>query len=261
MYATERQGRIADGIAAQGRVSVVELASSLGVTTETIRRDLDALEKAGLVRRVHGGAIAPRQASLVEPSLNERFAMAGTAKAAIAARALDTITRGYRGAVLIDAGSTTGALASLLPGHVAENQANVDVVTHAVPIAHAVSGVPGIDLTVLGGQVRGLTAAAVGSSTVAAIENLRPDLAFVGVNGLSADFGLSTPDAGEAAVKSAIVRGARRVVVLADGSKFGVESLVRFGQLDDVDILVTDETPDAALAQRLDESGVEVWLA
>ena len=81
------------------------------------------------------------------------------------------------------------------------------------------------------------------------------------VIGLSADFGLSTPDPGEAAVKSAIVRGARRVVVLADASKFGVESLVRFGQLDDVDILVTDEHPDAALADALDAAGVEVWLA
>ncbi|MGC5171016.1 DeoR/GlpR family DNA-binding transcription regulator [Microbacterium sp. DT81.1] len=261
MYATERQGRIAEGIATQGRVSVVELASSLGVTTETIRRDLDALENAGLLRRVHGGAIAPRRASLVEPSLDERFGMAGTAKAAIAARALEMIGRGYRGAVLIDAGSTTGALATLLPGHVAENQANVDVVTHAVPIAHVLSAVPGIDLTVVGGQVRGLTAAAVGASTVHAIENLRPDLAFVGVNGISADFGLSTPDPGEAAVKSAIVRGARRVVVLADSSKFGVESLVRFGRLEDVDILVTDENPDAALARTLDEAGVEVWLA
>lgn len=261
MYATERQGRIADGIATQGRVSVVELATSLGVTTETIRRDLDALEQAGLLRRVHGGAIAPRRASLVEPSLDERFAMAGTAKAAIAARALDAIGRGYRGAVLIDAGSTTGALATLLPAHVAENQVDLDVVTHAVPIAHALSAVPGIELAVLGGQVRGLTAAAVGPSTVLAIENLRPDLAFVGVNGLSADFGLSTPDPGEAAVKSVIVRGARRVVVLADSSKFGVESLVRFGRLDDVDILVTDEQPDAALADALDAAGVDVWLA
>jgi DeoR family fructose operon transcriptional repressor len=261
MYATERQGRIAEGIATDGRVSVIELASRLGVTTETIRRDLDALERAGLVRRVHGGAIAPRRASLVESSLDERFGMAGGAKSAIAARALDTIGRGYRGAVLIDAGSTTGALAALLPAHVAENQANVDVVTHAIPIAHALSAVPGIDLAMLGGQVRGLTAAAVGASTVAALENLRTDLAFVGVNGISAEFGLSTPDPGEAAVKSAIVRGARRVVVLADASKFGVESLVRFGHLDDVDILVTDEKPDSTLAQRLDEAGVEVWLA
>jgi DeoR family fructose operon transcriptional repressor len=261
MYATERQGRIADGIATAGRVSVVELAATLGVTTETIRRDLDALERAGLLRRVHGGAIAPRRASLVETSLDERFGMAGSAKAAIAARALDTVGRGYRGAVLIDAGSTTGALAGLLPGHVAENQANLDVVTHAVPIAHALSAVPGIELTVLGGQVRGLTAAAVGPSTVLAVENLRPDLAFVGVNGISVDFGISTPDPGEAAVKSAIVRGARRVVVLADATKFGAESLVRFGHLDDIDILVTDERPDAALAHRLDDAGVEVWLA
>lgn len=261
MYATERQGRIAEGIATTGRVSVVELAADFGVTTETIRRDLDALESAGVLRRVHGGAIAPRRASLVEPSLDERFSMSGKAKAAIAARALDAIGPGYRGAVMIDAGTTTGALASLLPAHVAQNEARIDVVTHAIPVAHALSAVPGIELAVVGGQVRGLTAAAVGSATVATIENLRPDLAFVGVNGISTPFGLSTPDPGEAAVKAAIVRGARRVVVLADATKFGVESLVRFGQLDDVDIVVTDERPDAALTAAFEDAGVDVWLA
>lgn len=261
MYATERQNRIADGIAARGRVSVVELSGDFGVTTETIRRDLAALEGVGVLRRVHGGAIAPKRASLVEPSLLERSATGGAAKAAIAERALDAIGPRYRGAVMIDAGSTTGAFAQLLPAHIHGSDAHLDVVTHAIPIAHALSDVAGIALTVVGGQVRGLTAAAVGSSTVKVLEGLRTDLAFVGVNGLSADFGLSTPDTGEAAVKSAIVHGARQVIVLADASKFGAESLVRFGRLDDIDILVTDAAPDAALARSLDEAQVEVWLA
>lgn len=261
MYATERQNRIADGIAARGRVSVVELSGDFGVTTETIRRDLAALEGAGVLRRVHGGAIAPARASLVEPSLVERSATSGAAKSAIAARALDAIGTGYRGSVMIDAGSTTGLMAQLMPAHVRHTDSLVDVVTHAIPIAHTLSDVAGIGLSVVGGQVRGLTAAAVGPSTVRVLEGLRPDLAFIGVNGLSADFGLSTPDPGEAAVKSAIVRAARRVIVLADASKFGTESLVRFGLLDDIDILVTDEAPDAALTRALDEAQVEVWLA
>lgn len=261
MYATERQGRIADGIAAQGRVSVVELAADFGVTTETIRRDLDILEHAGALRRVHGGAISPRRASLVEPSLTERSSTSAPAKAAIAARALDSIGADYRGSVMIDAGSTTGTFAALLPGHIAQRAARIDAVTHAVPIAHTLSAVPDIDLTVIGGQVRGLTAAAVGPSTVTAIDSLRPDVAFIGVNGLSADFGLSTPDPGEAAVKAALLRSARRVIVLADATKFGVESLVRFGQLGDVDILVTDARPDDALSAALKDADVEVWLA
>lgn len=261
MYATERQGRIADGIATHGRVSVIQLAADFGVTTETIRRDLAVLESAGSLRRVHGGAIAPRRGSLVESPLSERTNTEAPAKAAVAARALDAIGADYRGSVMIDAGSTTGAFAALLPGHVALNGASIDAVTHAIPVAHALSGVGGIELTVIGGQVRGLTAASVGAGTVAAIENLRPDLAFVGVNGISADFGLSTPDAGEAAVKSALIRSARQVVVLAGSSKFGVESLVRFGLLEDVDVLVTESEPDASLRAALSSAGVDVWLA
>ncbi len=144
---------------------------------------------------------------------------------------------------------------------VATTGAQVDAVTHAVPVAHALSTVPGIDLTVLGGQVRGITAAAVGPSTVDALRSLRPDLAFVGTNGIAAGFGLSTPDPAEAAVKAAIVRAARRVIVLADADKMGVESLVSFADIADIDVLVTDAPLGAELSDVLAAADVEVWLA
>ena len=109
--------------------------------------------------------------------------------------------------------------------------------------------------------MRGLTAAAVGADTVRAIEAIRPDVAFIGTNGVSADFGLSTPDPDEAAVKRAIVRSARRVVVVADADKLGRELLVGFAPLADIDVLVTDAAPDAELSAALAEADVEVWLA
>ena len=109
--------------------------------------------------------------------------------------------------------------------------------------------------------MRGLTAAAVGAQTVDAISRLRPDLAFIGTNGLSATFGLSTPDPDEAAVKRAIISAARRVVVLADADKFDAELLISFARLDDLDILATDAAPGGELAERLEAADVEVWVA
>ena len=128
-------------------------------------------------------------------------------------------------------------------------------------IAHLLAGAPGIGLTAIGGRVRGLTAAAVGAQTVDAISRLRPDLAFIGTNGLSATFGLSTPDPDEAAVKRAIISAARRVVVLADADKFDAELLISFARLDDLDILATDAAPGGELAERLEAADVEVWVA
>ena len=109
--------------------------------------------------------------------------------------------------------------------------------------------------------MRGLTAAAVGADTVRAIGALRPDVAFIGTNGVSASFGLSTPDPDEAAVKRAIVEAARRVVVVADAEKLGAELLVGFAPQSDIDVLVTDAAPDAELASALADADVEVWLA
>ncbi|GAA1991440.1 DeoR/GlpR family DNA-binding transcription regulator [Microbacterium pumilum] len=261
MYATERQDRIAGLLAVEGRVSVVGLAETLDVTTETIRRDLDVLEQRGALRRVHGGAVPARTVSIAEPSITERMTVNSDRKAAIAQRALEVITVGFRGSLVFDAGSTTGAAASLLAERIATTGAQLEVVTHAVPVAHTLSLIPDIGLTVLGGQVRGLTAAAVGPATLGALDALRPDVAFIGTNGISAGFGLSTPDPAEGAVKSAIVKAARRVVAMVDSSKFGVESLVRFAALDEIDLLVTDEQPEPALAAALEEADVEVWIA
>jgi len=261
MYATERQAHITRHLAERGRVSVVALADDLGVTTETIRRDLDSLEQVGALRRVHGGAVPLRSGAIAEPSIAERMTVNPEAKRRIAHRALDVITDGYRGAVIFDAGSTVGAVAAALGDRVAVTRAQLDVVTHAVPVAHTLSLLSEVALTLLGGQVRGLTAAAVGPATLTALGSLRPDLAFVGANGVSADFGLSTPDPAEAAVKAAMVRAARRTILVADRAKFGVESFVRFAELTDIDILVTDAAPDAEIAAALAAADVEVWTA
>lgn len=260
MYATERQQLIERAIADIGRVSVVDLATRFEVTTETVRRDLAVLEERGTVRRVHGGAVGPDRTSTVEASVAERTGRQSVAKARIARRALEGITD-TSGSVYLDAGTTTAALAALLAERAAAADEWPEVVTHSMAISHLLAAHPTARLTAIGGRVRGLTAAAVGADAIAAIGRLRPDVAFVGTNGISADFGLSTPDPDEAAVKRAIVAAARRVVVLADADKLDAELLVAFASLDAVDVLVTDRAPRPALAAALRDAEVEVWIA
>lgn len=260
MFAAERYEKIGNLVAAEGRVSVALLADRFNITQETVRRDLAALEDDGVVRRVHGGAVAAAKRSTGELSLSSRQSQHHEQKLQIARRAMDLIPAGS--SVVIDAGTTTELLADLLQDWQASHpEDNLLVITHAVPIAAKIANAPGLELEMLGGRVRGLTRASVGDSTVKQLENLRPDIAFVGTNGVHPDFGFSTPDAQEAAVKSAIVRSARRVVVLADASKLGEETLVRFAALDDVDALITDTAPDSALADALREAGTEVVSA
>ncbi len=261
VYATERQGLIERMLVEEGRVAVVELAERFGVTTETVRRDLDALEQAGALRRVHGGAVALERASTAEASVLERTALRADTKQRIAARALDVLGDAFTGSLYFDAGTTTAAVAGQLPARLAEIRGDAEVVTHSLTLAPALAGADRVALTVVGGRIRGVTAAAVGAGTVRSIQSLRPDVVFVGTNGVSAGFGLSTPDPEEAAVKDAIVRAARRVVVVADASKFETESLVSFAALDAVDLLVTDREPDGPLAAALADAGVEVWAA
>lgn len=261
MYAMERQQLIERLLVDDGRVSVIDLARRFEVTTETVRRDLDQLERSGALRRVHGGAVARERDSLAEPTFAERTGVRTQAKAAIARRALDVISDRFHGSLYFDAGTTTHAVAIQLADHLVLTAGQVEIVTHAMPLANTLAGAPDADVTVIGGRIRTATAAAVGADTVRAIERLRPDIAFLGTNGISASFGLSTPDPDEAAVKSAIVRAARRVVVVADADKLGTELLVSFAPLSEIDVLVTDAAPDAGLAAALSEADVEVWLA
>ncbi|MCB5281223.1 DeoR/GlpR family DNA-binding transcription regulator [Arthrobacter sp. AL08] len=267
MFAEERQQLIVGLIVASGRASVTDLAERFSITTETVRRDLAALESAGSVRRVHGGAVSPDRFSTSEESILVRADQRQPEKTRIAEAALALIPENRTGSILIDAGSTTETLADRLAARTAATSAaaapgaELVVITHSLPVAAKLSGEAGIALHLLGGRVRGITQAAVGQSTVEAARRIRPDIAFIGTNGIHAAFGLSTPDPEEAAVKAAFVHSARRIVVLADSSKLDAETLVQFASLKDLDTLITDTKPGQDLADALADAGVEVVVA
>jgi DeoR family fructose operon transcriptional repressor len=255
MYAEERHQAIAELVAARGRVSVVDLAARFGVTTETVRRDLDALEERQLLRRVHGGALPPESFTVIEKGLTDRGLSHQDQKRRIAKAAVAFLPQG-ESTVIMDAGTTTILLAELLPP---DHQ--LTLLTHAVPLAARLADLPNVELHLLPGRVRRNTQAAVGVETVAALSKIRADVAFMGTNGISVDHGLSTPDHAEAATKAAIVASAQRVVVLADSSKVGEERAVRFATLAELDVLVTDDGIDPEQVEAFENAGLQVVIA
>lgn len=253
MYAAERQQRIMAEARRAGRVEVASLAESLGVATETVRRDLTALEQRGSLRRVHGGAIPVERLEL-EPTLATRSSRLTDVKRRIAARVLDELPSG--GTVLLDSGSTTQAVVQLLPPDL-----DLTVVTNSVAAAATLSTHPGVSLYLLGGRVRGITGAAVGEWATHALDGVVVDVAVLGTNGFSAARGLTTPDQAEALVKGAMVRSARRVVVATDSSKAGDDHLHRFARLEEVDLLVTDTDLSDDVAAEVRAAGPQVVTA
>ncbi len=253
MYATERQQEILTRSRLDGRVEVKDLADALDVTPETVRRDLTTLERRGLLRRVHGGAI-PVERLGIEPAVADREGRMAGQKERIAKAALDELPDG--GAIVLDAGTTTIRLAEMLP-----TDRELTVVTHALPIAMLLASRPSITLHLLGGTVRGRTLAAVGPWAERAMADVYADVAFLGTNGLTVERGLTTPDLAEAGVKRALVAAARRTVVLADHTKVGRSDFAQVAPLSAVDTVVTDSELEPDLADEIESAGPRVVRA
>lgn len=257
MYAEERRRQIASQTAVEGRVNVTELAQRFGVTAETIRRDLAVLDHEGIVHRVHGGAVAKQSFQTTELSLDARLRSAPVAKSAIAHAAMAFLPE-PNGGMFLDAGTTVTALADLIADTPHARQWSI--VTNSLPIAltMASKGLPEIQL--LGGSVRAITQAVVGDLALRTLALMRADVAFIGTNALTLDHGLSTADAQEAAMKSAMVTNANKVVVLCDSTKIGNDYLVSFASISDIDVVITDSNAPASFVHSLRERGLEVIL-
>lgn len=253
MYAPERQQEILRIAGESGRVDVLSLAERFQVTAETVRRDLKALDRAGLLRRVHGGAIPAGRLGF-EPDLAERDTVAADEKDRIAAAALGELPAD--GNIIIDAGTTTVRLATAVP-----IDSRLTVVTHALPVAARLSDHPDIALHLVGGRVRHRTRAAVDAWALSAYAEINADVVFLATNGFSPEGGLTTPDLAEAAVKRAVIAAARRVVLLADSGKCGQEHFARFGDLSQVDLLITDTGLSPEAARAIESRGTEVVRA
>lgn len=258
MYAEERRRQIASLTAVEGRVNVSELSGKFDVTAETIRRDLAVLDREGIVQRVHGGAVSNQSYLTTELPLDTRFRSATSAKSAIAKAALKYLPPSG-GSVFLDSGTTINVLAGLIKENPVAS--SLSFVTNSLPIAVDLSSNSELSVQLLGGTVRAITQAVVGDTALRTLALLRADVAFIGTNALTVDHGLSTADAQEAAVKSAMVTNARQVVVLCDSSKLGSDYLVSFAALDSIDVVITDAEAPSTFVDELTELGVDVILA
>ncbi|MCR4392429.1 MAG: DeoR/GlpR family DNA-binding transcription regulator [Candidatus Acetothermia bacterium] len=253
---TEHRRRlILERVRELGAVRTSELARIHSVSPMTIRNDLDALARRGHLLRVHGGAMVKEQLA-AEPSYHEKASLNLEEKRRIGRRAAALIEDGM--AVFIGNGTTTmeivRALKDRAPSHV---KAFTNALTHATELA----GIPQVDLYVVGGYLRGVSFAMVGPLASQALEGVYFDLAFLGANGISLEHGITIPSLEEAETAAEIVRHARRVVIVADHTKFGVVTHGRIADLEEVDVIVTDEGLDPQYARLLSEQGGELVLA
>lgn len=234
MLARQRQAFILDRVREDGAVRVAELVRELGVSDMTVRRDLEVLHERGLLEKVHGGATSVAGTALFEPGFAAKSALQQREKDAIADTAVTLVEPGM--AIAVSAGTTTYALAQRLayvPG--------LTVVTNSVRVADVLYQAGPADQTIiLTGGVRTPSDALAGPFAVAALRTVHVDLVFVGVHGMDPRSGFTCPNLLEADTDRALIEAGRRLVVVADHTKWGVIGISSIARLDQADVLITD---------------------
>jgi DeoR family fructose operon transcriptional repressor len=252
MLAEERRMQLVEWSKLDGRIDALAAAGKLNVAVETVRRDLDVLQRRGLLRRVHGGAIAASRYSH-EFTFPERKGRNPEQKLRIAQIASQYIPE--EGCIFVDGGTTTEFLGEFL-----RNKPQLMVVTNSITLASRI-GESTTQVFLLSGRVRSTTLSAVGSKTVEDLRTYKAQIAFLGANGIDLESGFSTVDPDEAAVKRKMIKNATETIVLADNSKFGSSYSALFAGFENIDRLVTDVDADPAHVDALTEKGIEVVLA
>ncbi|MGW7268390.1 DeoR/GlpR family DNA-binding transcription regulator [Streptomyces sp. NPDC054842] len=258
MFAAERRQLILEMVRANGAVSLRELARVVQTSEVTVRRDVRALEAEGLLDRRHGGAVLPGGFTR-ESGFPQKSHLATAEKTAIADLAAGLVEEGE--AIVVGAGTTTQELARRLarvPG--------LTVVTNSLLVAQALAHANRVEVVMTGGTLRGSNYALVGSGAEQSLQGLRVSRAFLSGSGLTAERGLSTSNMLSASVDRALVQAAGEVVVLADHTKLGTDTMFQTVPTDLITRLVTDEPPahdDRAGTelQALADQGVQIAVA
>ncbi len=245
----ERHLSILSVLENQGRAEVRQLSQLLGVSEVTIRRDLRELDRQGVLVNVRGGALVSRGTGFEVPYA-AKLGEHKDEKVRIARAACERCQPGET--VLLDAGTTVGAMAAHLPN------SQLTVISNALNVINILARRGSVPFLVIGGEFRAVSQAFLGPRAVEALSVLRIDVAFVGTEGVSADLGLQVPDSSDASYKQAIVRAARKVVVLADHSKFEVERLFTFAGWEEIEEVITGSETPAHHVDALRAMGVKL---
>src|SRR5260370_30854954 len=248
MLSEERRTKIVQMLKENGKVRVKDLSTRFETSEVTIRNDLKELQDRGLVQRAHGGAV-PRDAVIIEPSLQERIRSHSEEKRRIAAAAAEMV--GDNDSIILDSGSTTQEIAKRI-----KTKRNLKVITNGLNIAMELLDVRDIQVILLGGVLRENSFSVVGHFAENMLDHLSADKLFIAADGCDLDFGLSTPNLEESRVNQAMVRIARQKILVADSSKFGKRSLSRIVSLFEMDKVITHEGLSEAMLAELPSRGV-----
>jgi len=250
MLAQERREAILGQLRSEGKVVAAELSSTLAVSPDTVRRDLREMDEAGLLRRVHGGALP---AAVGARSYAARLEHAPASKAAIARAARRLFRDGQ--VILLDAGTTTLEVARHLPPDL-----DATVITNSPPIADALAAHERIEVCVLGGVLVKEARALVGAATVDALRSMRADVLVLGVCSLHPQIGITAMELEESHVKRAMIANAAEVVAVSSADKLGSAGPYVIAPIEELTYLVTDAEDE----EQLDDyraAGVELVLA
>ncbi len=247
--AHKRHDNLRELIRGSGVIRVEEICRRLGISPATARRDLDQLEKAGAIRRVHGGAVSV-ESRLEEPLFDDKTSIAAREKHRIAEAALQFVEPGDT--IYLDGGSTVLEFARLL-----HDRPHLTVVTNSLRAAHELAG-RGPRLILIGGELRRLSQTMVGPLTRCILSELHLDKAFMGTIGFTLKEGLTTTDPSEAFTKELVMGRARQVILLADSGKAGKVAFARAGGLEHVHALITDKQLEKNFAKELAKKGIKL---
>lgn len=237
----------------KGTIKVAELAAQFGVTEATVRRDLVELDSKNLVKRVHGGVTNSLGRSY-EPTLTFRNTVNIGKKARIGKLAAELVNEGD--CIALDIGSTTYEVASNLIG-----KRNLTIITPSFPIASRLINQPDIRLVLTGGIVRPGETSMVGEIAQRTFDILYVDLLFLGVGGIDAKEGLTEYNWDDTLVKKAMLKRAKKVVIVADSSKHNRIASFLIAPLEKINILITDQEPSSPLKEALKELNIKIIVA
>ena len=248
-----RQINLLDTVRSRGSVTVEQLADMLGVTLQTVRRDVQRLADAGLLTRFHGGVRVP--SSTVENiGYQQRETLHAEGKARIAQAVASKVPNGC--SLILNIGTTTEAVAKALMRH-----SGLRVITNNLHVANILSGNPDCEVIVAGGSVRPRDRAIVGEATVDFIRQFKVDIALIGISSIEADGSLRDFDLREVKVAQTIIAQAREVWLAADHSKFNRPAMVQLADLSQIDCLFTDADPPPPFPELLERAQARLEIA
>lgn len=253
MLAATRRSKIVDLVQEQRSVRTEEIARTLGVSVETIRRDLEHLDLGGDLVRVHGGAVLADLAGISEPAFATREGLAAEAKTVIGRAAAALMESAHT--IYLDIGTTAASAARQVPGDL-----NATVITSSMRVAEILAVHPTLTVLIVGGVVRRGDLAVSGSTAVDLLRDIHPDVAFVGSGGVALEQGLTDFEMAEVPLKRMVLRNSKRTFVLADSTKIGRVAPYRVSDLAEATGVITDPDISDAERERLEAADVKVVI-